>query len=123
MSRRFQFSLRTLLMAVTIAAISSWLLRWHANRLEVLADSFQALIHQKRYAEAEAVSAKAHHLYPNEQAAIMMEITCRIFIRRERLPEPEPALDIDITAWQRLVDEHRARKAANAIRPMSDSQE
>jgi hypothetical protein len=109
MKRRFQFSLRALLVAATIAAVSSALWRWHTNRLEALADSFGDLIHQGRYREAEAVAVMARRLYPDALIARQMENTCRIFFHREQQSEPEPAFAFgDIADWQKLVDEHRA---------------
>jgi hypothetical protein len=106
MSRRFQFSLRALLAAATIAAA---ILRWHNNRIEVLADSFVDLIHQRRYKDSEAVAAWARRLYPNELLARHMESMCRIFFHKEEPPTAEePGLSIDVASWKKLVDEHRA---------------
>lgn len=101
MKRRFlQFSLRALLVAVTIAAISSAILRWHHNRLDVLADSFQDLVHQRRYGEAEEVAARARRLYPNELVAVHMENTSKLLRSwEERANEPQWDGGADIQFW------------------------
>ena len=67
MSRRFQFSLRALLVAVVVAAIASVSLRhWRENRLDALVDRYNDLFLACEYREAEKVAAKAHALYPDE---------------------------------------------------------
>jgi hypothetical protein len=111
MRRRFQFSLKWLFVATAVAAIIMAAVRWHSNRLEVLADSVDDLVHRHRYEEAEAVARRALRLYPDNDIAKFLVGFCEVILHKYE-PKEGPGLDYDITPWQKLVDEHRARKRA-----------